>query len=229
MRRRVAPLAALGSAALTCAMLLLASPCLAKGGGPKAKPAAASAAAKPSEAKPSEAKPGDAKPSEAKPAPLRQDPLLGRLLAALDKALAAKPEAAGEDLASAVLVGMARTSLVATLHGHFALAGLGHALRGGGMKPDEVATMAATMAQNYKGIAETFVHLAAQKAFEGELAQLWREVAAIAQKGQAAAEALQQVALHPSDAAYLAPFDAALEAYRAALQALMTALQAGQK
>lgn len=211
------------SAALTCAALsgaaLAPLPALAKS--PGAKPPAG----KPEGTKPEKAKPEPNKPASA----LRQDPLLARLLAALDKALAAKPEAAGEDLASAVLVGMARTSLVATLHGHFALAGLGHALRSGGMKPDEVATMSATMAQNYRGIADTFVQLAGQKAFEGELAQLWREVAGIAQKGQAAAEALQQVALHPSDAAYLAPFDAALEAYRAALQALMTALQAGQK
>jgi hypothetical protein len=118
---------------------------------------------------------------------------------------------------------------VATLHGHFALAGLGHALRGGGMKPDEVATMAATMAQNYKGLSETFLQLAGQKAFEGELAQLWREVAGLAKKGQTAAEALRQMALNPSESAHLAPFDAALEDYRSSLQALMTALQGGQK
>jgi hypothetical protein len=209
-------------AALTCFAVASAAPALAKPAPVKQK-APATAAKKPN------AKP---EPAQAAASPLRQDPLLARLLASLDKALSAKPDPAdpaAPDLASAVLIGMARTSLVATLHGHFALAGLGHALRGGGMKPDEVATMAATMAQNYKGLSETFLQLAGQKAFEGELAQLWREVAGLAKKGQTAAEALRQVALNPSESAHLAPFDAALEDYRSSLQALMTALQGGQK
>lgn len=208
--------AALIAAATACAMALPAATW--------AKPPAAKAKAAPS------AKPA-AEPAKPAAEGLRQDPLLARLLASLDKALAQRPaaDAATPDLASAVLIAVARTSLVATLHGHFALAGLGHAVQGGGLKADEVAVMAGTMAQNYKGLAETFALLAAQKAFEGELAQLWREVGALAKKGQAAAEALRQVALHPGEAAYLGPFDAALEDYRVALQALMAALQGGQK
>lgn len=214
-------------AALTCLAVAISGPALAKSPAPKAK--TAPAAPKSPGAKP--------EPAKAAASPLRQDPLLARLLASLDKALAAKPDPAqsdppqapAPDLASAVLIGMARTSLVATVHGHFALAGLGHALRGGAMKPDEVATMAATMAQNYKGLSETFLQLAGQKAFEGELAQLWREVAGLAKKGQTAAEALRQVALNPGENAHLGPFDAALEDYRSSLQALMTALQGGQK
>lgn len=214
-------------AALTCFAVASTAQALAKS--PPVKPKATATAPKKPGAQP--------EPAKAAASPLRQDPLLARLLASLDKALAAKPDPArpdpaqptAADLASAVLVGMARTSLVATLHGHFALAGLGHALRGGGMKPDEVATMAATMAQNYRGLSEAFLQLAGQKAFEGELAQLWREVAGLAKKGQTAAEALRQVALHPSESAHLAPFDVALEDYRSSLQALMTALQGGQK
>lgn len=214
-------------AALTCFAVAASAQAVAKPAPVKQK--ATETAPKNPSAKP--------EPARAAASPLRQDPLLARLLASLDKALATKPDPAqsdpppspAPDLASAVLIGMARTSLVATVHGHFALAGLGHALRGGAMKPDEVATMASTMAQNYKGLSEAFLQLAGQKAFEGELAQLWREVAGLAKKGQTAAEALRQVALNPGESAHLGPFDAALENYRSSLQALMTALQGGQK
>ncbi len=159
---------------------------------------------------------------------LRQDELLGRILAAIDKALAAKPAAgptAGGDLAEALLVGVARSSLVAALHGHFALAGLGHSLRSGAMKGPEIAVMAGTMAQNYRGLAGSFALMAQQKEFDGDLAELWRSLGALAAVGLKASEALGQLAGEPADGARLALFDAALEEYRSRLQALMQVVQ----
>lgn len=158
--------------------------------------------------------------------PLRQDELLGRILAAIDKALAVKPAAAqGPDLAEALLVSVARSSLVASLHGHFALAGLGHSLRSGAMQGAEVAAMAGTMAQNYKGLAGAFAMLAGQKAFAGELATMWQSLGALAAIGQKATEALGQLAGEPADGVRLAAFDAALEEYRGRLHTLMQAVQ----
>lgn len=164
--------------------------------------------------------------------PLRQDELLGRILAAIDKALAAKPAAGaaqGADLAEALLVAVARNSLVASLHGHFALAGLGHSLRSGAMKATDVTAMAGTMAQNYKGLAGAFAMLAAQKAFDGELAVMWQSLGALAAVGQKASESLGQLAGDPADGARLAAFDAALEEYRSRLHALMQAVQGPQQ
>lgn len=205
----------------TAAALALTSPAA------QAKPPAKPAAKQGSQVAP---KPAAA---AAKPAtPLRQDELLGRILAVIDKAMAGQPAAGaaqGPDLAEALLVGVARTSLVASLHGHFALAGLGHSLRSGAMKATDIAAMAGTMAQNYKGLAGAFALLAAQKAFDGELAVLWKSLEALAAIGQKASEALGQLAAEPADAARLAAFDAALEAYRSRLHALMQAVQGPQQ
>lgn len=187
-------------------------------------------AAKPAAKPGSQAAPAPAAASAKPVAHLRQDELLGRILAALDKALAAQPAAAqGPDLAEALLVAVARNSLVASLHGHFALAGLGHSLRSGAMKAPDVAAMAGTMSQNYKGLAGAFAMLAAQKAFDGELAVLWKSLEALAAIGQKASEALGQLAAEPADAARLAAFDAALEEYRSRLHALMQAVQGPQQ
>lgn len=190
------------------------------------------AAAKPA-AKP-QAK-ADAKPTVA-PAktasPLRQDELLARVLAGIDRALAAKPAGAapaGPDLAEALLIGVARSSLVAALHGHFALTGLGHALRSGAMKGPETAVMAATMAQNYKGLAVSFAMLAQQKDFDGELAQVWMSLGNLATLGHKACEAFGLLAAEPADGARLAVFEAALDDYRNRLHTLMQAVQGPQQ
>ena len=222
-----------------CAVTVLAA-------GPGWAKAPAKAAAKPPSAKQvqpeseqqgkPEAKPN---PPQIKPnqpqikpiSPLRQDELLARILAALDKAVAAKPAGAptpGPDLAEALLVAVARSSLVSVLHGHFALAGLGHSLRSGAMKGPEVAVMAGTMAQNYRGLTGAFAMLAQQKAFDGELAEMWKALGALAGHGLKASEALGQWSTDPADGARLGAFDAALEEYRTRLQTVLQQVQGAQ-
>jgi hypothetical protein len=166
-------------------------------------------------------------PATAKPAApsLRADAHLAQVLAAIDRALAAQPTAQ-QDLAGQMLVALARSSMVAVLHGHFALAGLGQAVRSGGMAAAEAAVMASTMAQNYSGLAEAYGELASQKTLQGELADLLRSMQILAQRAEVAAQALQSYTKAPNEAATLLALETALEDYRSRLQALFAHLGA---
>lgn len=207
---------------------LLAGPTAVWAAKPKltTKPAPPVATAKPPQSMPQETKTGETKTGETK-APAAADQVLARLVAATQKALKAAPQPGGPDLAMAVLVSLARSSMVSALHGHFALAGLGQAVRTGGMAASDVAVMARTMAQNYAGLAEAFGALAGQKSFEPELANLFASLQILAQRAQVASDALSQYATLPNEASKIKAFEDALEDYRSRVQALFAQLEQG--
>ena len=214
---------------LACALALLAltlQPALAQ-------------AAKPKPAKAAQAKPpqDDSKAEPAMPAPapaarpqgLRADVQLAQLLATLDKALAAAAPTDDKqpDPAGALLETLARSSVVSVLHGHFALAGLGQALRMGGMPANEVGTMAKTLAANYESLGTAFGNLASHKQFAGELADIFRSVQVLCQYAKTVSVALAGYAALPNESGQAKAFEEALETYRSRLAALFVHLQAG--
>lgn len=197
--------------------------------------AAPAFAGKPAKAKPDPAQPA-AKTAPAEPAkpkavqPLREDAVLAKLLAQIDQALKAAPpkDAQAPDPGGALLQVVARSALIAVLHGHFALAGQGQALRAGGMPAKEVAVTANTLAQNYDALGQSYNELAGQKPFAGELADIFRAVAGLCGHAKAASLALAAYADSPNDAQRAKAFEDALENYRGRLQALFATLDAGQ-
>lgn len=218
---------------------------VAAGGAAKAPPAKGGGAA-PSDGKAAAAKTADDKAAQPAATPaaaptggkppasakasvpsLRADVHLAQIVTAIDRALVTQPTAQ-QDLAGQLLVAMARSSMVAVLHGHFALAGLGQAVRSGGMAAAEAGVMATTMAQNYAGLAEAFGELANQKPLQGDLSDLMRSLQILAQRAETAAGALQAYASAPNEAATLTALENALEEYRGRLQALFAHLNAKQ-
>jgi len=203
-----------------------------------ASPVRAAKPAKPTPAKaapvkpapPAAAEPGE-RPAVPAPSALRADLALARLLAAIDKALAqpAPKDGGGPDAADALLDGIARSSIVALIHGHFAYAGLGQAMKTGAIPAAQVATMARTLAGNYNALASTFGALARQKAFAGGLDDIFRAVQALASQAETAGKALGAWAAQPDDAARAQAYDDAVETYRQRLEALFAHLEGGAK
>ena len=187
----------------------------------------AAAAAKPKAPKVEVAKtpPAPAAPAAPKSA-LRADAELAKLLAAIDKALATPPppDGQGPDPAGALLDAVAHASLVSVLHGHFALTGLGHAVKAGAINAQEVGTMAKTLATNYVALGKAFGNLAAHKQFAGELADIFRAVQALCGHAQTAGDALVAYAAAPNDTAVQLAFDSALENYRQRVAGLFVQL-----
>ncbi len=217
--------------AVACAVTLTLQPAV----GHAAKPTPAkSAAAKAAPAKPTadKGKTEEPKPAPTKAAPaqgLRADAQLAQLLAALDKALAAPAPTDDKqpDPAGALLETLARSSVVSVLHGHFALAGLGQALRMGAMPANEVGTMAKTLTANYESLGLAFGNLSNHKQFAGELADIFRSVQVLCQYAKTVSAALAGYAAMPNESGQAKAFEEALETYRSRLAALFVHLQAG--
>ncbi len=137
---------------------------------------------------------------------------------------AAQKTGKGSDLATLLLTGVLEGALPQALHTHYALSGLGKALRKGAMDSDVVAGMAADMAGNLRNGARTYRALGAHKAF-GQLAGTFAAFAALSGQGAAAADAL---AAWAKGRGTPAAFDKALEAYRAAVDAFNAQLRGGR-
>jgi hypothetical protein len=214
-------------AATVVVLVCSLAPSVALAGKPAAK--ATKQATKPAETKAEPAKPEPAKSEPAKSPASTPDRDLAKLVAQTAKALSTQPGAAQPDLALSVLVSLARSSMVSALHGHFALVGLGQALRSGGLPAPEVVTMATSMAQNYQGLAEAYGALAAQKSFAPELANLFRSVQVLSQRANQTALALASYAAAPNEASRIKAFEDALEDYRGRVQALFAQLEQGSQ
>lgn len=139
----------------------------------------------------------------------------------------AKP--ARPDPVEPLLAVSGQSALVALLHSHFALTGLGHALRAGSMQGQEVATQAGSMQRNLQGLSQQFAALATHPAFDPKLGDLWRSLHQVAALGATAAGALVAVAEHKEEPAYAVALEDQLEAFRSRLQSLIASLQADGK
>lgn len=201
-------------------------------------PAGASAA-KP-KAKPAKTKSAEAKPEEAagdKPAPnigSKGKDNAGKDTTAtdakdIDKKGHDKPKPARPDPTEALLGVSGQSALVALLHSHFALTGLGHAMRAGALNGQDVAIQAGTLQQNLQGLSQQFGQLATHPAFDPQLADLWRSLGQTAALGAQAAMALSDFCAHKDEPPFAVAFEDRLEAFRSRLQGLIASLQAGGK
>lgn len=199
----------LGAVSLT-AGLAMAAPPAAKAG---KKPANSEAAVKPAAAGKDEARPATDK------APA--------LLASLRRAVAESAKSSGDkpDLAADLLRGVADLAMVNALHGHFALAGVGHAMRTGGIPVKEALEFARNMKDNFHMIAEDFNSMATQKAFDPELRDVFRSLQILAVHAEESAASLVAWALAPTEPAKAHAFEAALEDYRSRVQGFYAALK----
>ena len=141
--------------------------------------ASAAHAAPPTKAakKPVAAPPGapPAKPA-AGAAPAESDETrVARLLLSMRKALAAAPKPDEPmPLADALVATLANLSVVNVLHGHFALSGVGQALRAGGMPSEVAGEFARNMRDSWKALAADFQRLSELRAFDAELRDMFR-------------------------------------------------------
>lgn len=139
----------------------------------------------------------------------------------------AKP--ARPDPTEALLGVSGQAALVALLHSHFALTGLGHAMRAGALGGQDVAIQAGTLQQNLQGLSQQFGQLAAHPAFDPQLADLWRSLSQTSALGAQAAIALSDFCAHKDEPPFAVAFEDRLEAFRSRLHGLIASLQAGGK
>lgn len=194
---------------------------------PKSKPAPKPVAqVAPPVAQPPVAQPPVAKPPAESPARETEETRVARLLASVRKALAAaaKPNEPAP-LADAMVGAILNVSVVNVLHGHFALAGVGQALRAGGMSGEVAQEFGRNMRDGWRALANDFQRLADQRAFDAELRDLFRTLANLAQRGEGAAGKLTEWAAQSADTGRAAAFEAALEDYRGRAAALLGSLK----
>lgn len=160
------------------------------------------------------------KPAEA---PLPKDDLtLKRLVDSLRRAMMASQKAKEDpDLTVHLLNALAEASLTGVIHGHYALAGCGQALRTGGLGPDEAKAYGKDMTQNWQALSQDYALLAKNKAFEQELRNIFETLAQLTAKGAQAATHLASWAELPSDNGRARLFEAAVEEYRTRVKALV--------
>lgn len=150
-----------------------------------------------------------------------------QILASVRKAVAdARKAGEKQDLGGAMLTTIANLSLVNALHGHFALAGVGQALRSGGIPAKEALEFANNMQQNFKFVAEDYDDMAGQKGFDADLRAVFRTLQILAGRAEHAAAALANYAAGSTDTARAHLFEAALEDYRSRVQAFYAGLKA---
>ncbi len=187
---------------------------------------ASAAGAKPKAGK----EPVAAKPPETAPekGSYRGPGALGQLIAALDKARALSRKANEDpDLTAKFLDAIARTSLVTAIHGHYAFAGLGQAMRTGGMPAADVRAYASDMQQNYRGMAESYADLAKVKAFDQTLKDIFASLQLLCEYADKAAAGLVNWSDKADDPPRAAAFEAALEAYRGRVKSLVLTVSGG--
>jgi hypothetical protein len=172
------------------------------------------------------------KPSLKTPAATPATPAVPALpdLAATLKALrTAMTESAAKnenpDLTELMLGGLAETSWVALVHGHYGLSGTGHGMRAGSIPATDAATVADDIARNGKRLGELFGQFAGCKNFDPGLQAIFREVQALAGQCEATGRALHAWAGDRSDEAKTKAFEQALESYRGKMQDVAKRLQ----
>jgi len=150
-----------------------------------------------------------------------------QLLASVRKAVAeARKAGEKQDLGGAMLTTIANLSLVNALHGHFALVGVGQALRSGGLAAKEALEFAKNMRENFKFVAQDYDDLANQKGFDADLRDVFRSLQILAARAEHASAALVSYAEGSTDTARAHVFEAALEDYRSRVQAFYAGLKA---
>ena len=150
---------------------------------------------------------------------------LAALLKSLRAALEASRKAAEEpDLTTALLSGIAEVSLISVIHGHYALAGVGQALRSGGMPAADVQVVARDMERNFAQLGQTYGRLGSQKAFDQGLIDIFKSLQILCGKGSQTAAALTAYAEASGEAARARAFEAALDDYRGRVKALIASL-----
>ncbi|MSQ82691.1 MAG: hypothetical protein EXR77_07205 [Myxococcales bacterium] len=214
--------------AVFTALVLMVTPAVAAKPA-KAKPQAPAPAEKAPAATKGEPAPAKTPAPDPKAQPLRADATLAKLIATIDKALAAGPpkDAQSPDPGGSLLQALARSSVIAVLHGHFAIASSGHALRTGGIPATEVAVTAKTMATNYEALGQVYTEVAGHKQFAGDLADIFRVVALLCGYAKTASDALGHFAAAPNDLSRAKTFEDAVENYRTRLAAFFAHLEAG--
>ncbi len=149
-----------------------------------------------------------------------------QILANVRKAVAdARKGGEKQDLGGAMLTTIANLSLVNALHGHFALAGVGQALRSGGIPAKEALEFAKNMRENFKFLAQDYDDLADQKGFDADLRDVFRTLQILAGRAEHASAALVSYAEGSTDTARAHVFEAALEDYRSRVQAFYAGLK----
>ena len=159
--------------------------------------------------------------------PVDKDALtIRRLVDGLRQAAKASAAAKEEpDLVSLLLGTVAETAVSGVIHGHYALAGCGQALRSGGMGADDTRAYARDMAQNWQQTSQLYGRLAAHKAFDPELRNIFQSLALINEKASQTAGLLAHWAELTSDNGRAATFEAALEDYRGQVKAFVAFVQ----
>lgn len=137
----------------------------------------------------------------------------------------AKKTGKPSDLPTQLLAGLFQLSIPNIVHGQYALASTGLALRSGGMPKDQVQVVAKDMAGNFQRLEQIFANLAKTPALRGPIASFFEAIGAVTAKGHAAAIALSGYAQDPNAQAGASSFQQALEAYRASIKALVQRIQ----
>ena len=166
------------------------------------------------------AKPGDGKAGSGDALTLKR--LVEALRVALKASQAAKQE---PDLATLLLDAVAETSISNVIHGHYALAACGQALRSGGLGADDTRAYARDMAQNWQQLSQMYGRLAGVKVFDPELRNIFQSLALMTEKAAQAAGLLANWADLTGDNGRAAAFEAALEDYRGRVKAFVAFVQ----
>jgi len=153
------------------------------------------------------------------------DAALSALVRSLRASLDASRKAGQDpDLTTAMLSGIAEVSLISVIHGHYALAGVGQALRTGGMPAADVLVVARDMSHNFDQLGQAYGRLAAQKVFDQGLIDIFKSLQILCGKGGQTAALLAAYAEASSDSSRARAFESALDDYRGRVKALIASL-----
>ncbi len=168
----------------------------------------------------------DVKPATAA-MPVDKDALtVKRLVDGLRQAIKVSQAAKEEpDLVTLLLDAVAETSMSGVIHGHYALAGCGQALRSGGLGADDVRAYARDMAQNWQQLSQLYGKLGGQRAFDPELRSIFQSLALMTEKAGQTAGLLAHWADLASDNGRATAFEGALEDYRGRVKAFVAFVQ----
>lgn len=129
------------------------------------------------------------------------------------------------DLVTLLLDAVAETSMSGVIHGHYALAGCGQAMRSGGLGADDTRAYARDMAQNWQQLSLMYAKLAGHKAFDPELRNIFGALALLTEKAGQTAGLLAHWADLTSDNGRATAFEASLEDYRGRVKAFVAFVQ----
>ncbi len=175
-----------------------------------------------------QAKDKPASPAVTAPAkPVDKDALtIRRLVDGLRQAIQTSQAAKQEpDLVAQLLDAVAETSMSGVIHGHYALAGCGQALRTGGLAADDTRAYAKDMAQNWTQLSQVYGGLAGHKAFDPELRNIFQALALMSEKAAQTSGLLARWAEVADDNSRATAFEAALEDYRGRVKAFVAFVQ----